>query len=180
MWQVGKFLVTELVPEEGEVEYFTWTWLSPLLEVLDNKDVLDLVWWCWARFHKWWDPLDNCNNPLAVSGLGIGLVMECWAFWMIKSMKGGAGIDREGGKWWGEVTRPSGAWKYDPRFEELKDLRTWKIVKGFWWALKFEELDQTMSLLLWWWWCSSLSIAPWEIGQGISKGLQVKLDEYQL
>ena len=44
------------------------------------------------------DPLDDCNNPLAVSGLGISLVMEYWTFQTIKSMTGGAGIGREGGE----------------------------------------------------------------------------------
>ena len=95
MQWVGKFLVVELVSEEGKVECSTWTQLSLLLETLDDEDALDLVWGCWARFHEWWDPLDDCDNPLAVSGLETGLAMECWTFWMMESMKGGAGI---GGK----------------------------------------------------------------------------------
>ena len=160
--------MVQLVHKEGEVECSTWTWWSPLLEVLDDKDASDLVWGCWARFHEWWDPLGDCDSPLAVSDLETGLVMECWTFWTMKSIKGGAGIGREGGEWWGEISRPYDAWKYDPRLEELGDLRTWKIVKGFWWALKFKRLDWTISLLPWWW-CSPLSIALWQIGQGISK-----------
>ena len=136
--------------------------------MLNDEDALILVQGCWARFHELWDPLVNCDNPLIVSDLGIGVAMECWTFWTMESMKGGVEIDREGGEWWEEVSRPYGAWKYDLRLEELGDLRTWKIVKRFQWALKFEELDQTMSLSLWWW-HSPLSIASWQIGQGISK-----------
>ena len=116
--------MVELVPEEGEVECSTWTQLYLLLEALDNKNTLDLIWGCCARFHEWWD-------PLVVLGLGTGLAMECWIFWIMELIKGGIGIDREGGEQWGEVSRSYDAWKYDPCYESIHFILSYAFFLNF-------------------------------------------------